>query len=153
MSYGTSYPARCPECGWGADFLTVVSYDFDPPPIPMRVPPAVFVEDRQVGFCGGCDVELDPEAMLAAVAVVRPLITPLVEPVALTPERDAIENAELMIEESIADVRALMAGKRAARPSHLGDDYDHGYAQGRKDACRVILIALGSENTTSSADQ
>ncbi len=72
------------------------------------------------------------------------------------PEQDpvdvAIEEAERMIEESIADGIAIAAGGTAAgsRCSHRGGDYDAAWAQGRKDACRVLLVALrGSEHITS----
>lgn len=75
----------------------------------------------------------------------RKLVEPVIDPVA-----NAIENCELMIEEGIADVLAIRDGGSAARPSHNGTDYDEAYAQGRKDACRVILLSLrGREHVTS----
>lgn len=74
----------------------------------------------------------------------------LVVPPAISPVDNAIENAELMIEESIADILAIRGGGQAKKPSHYGIDYDEAYAQGRKDACRVILISLrGREHVTS----
>lgn len=79
-------------------------------------------------------------------------------PTKLSPPEDrgavehAIEHAELMIEESIDDLRAIRNGGQAKRPSHLGTDYDEAYAQGRKDACRVILLALRDREHVTSED-
>lgn len=79
---------------------------------------------------------------------------PLVEPPEITPIESAIENCELMLEESIADELELEATGRLASPrgSYLGYDHDYGYAQGRKDACRVILISLGKPALGKTTD-
>lgn len=53
---------------------------------------------------------------------------------------NALEHCELMIDESIADLRD---GPPRSRRSYRGEVYDEGYAQGRKDACRVIRLCLG----------
>lgn len=64
MGYGVDVECRCPACGRS---VTVMDYDRDPPPIPMRVRPQPIDDDgRPVMFCPGCDEELDGEAMLAA---------------------------------------------------------------------------------------
>lgn len=64
--------------------------------------------------------------------------------------RNAVETCELMIEESVAVVVAIAQGRSYPRPSHRGVEYDNAYAQGRKDACRVILLGLtGREHITS----
>lgn len=74
----------------------------------------------------------------------------LTEPPAISPIENAIENCEFMIEESIADRIAISEGERPKNRSFQGQDYDDGYAQGRKDACRVILLVLrGREHITS----
>lgn len=74
----------------------------------------------------------------------------LVEPPARSPLENAIAVCEEIIEEGIDDVVAIRAGGVAKRPSHLGGDYDLPYAQGRKDACRIVLLALrGREHITS----
>jgi len=74
----------------------------------------------------------------------------LTEPPALDPVQNAIEHCELIIEEGIEDIKSIREGGTAKRPSHLGVEYDEAYAQGQKDACRVILLCLrGREHTTS----
>lgn len=77
----------------------------------------------------------------------------LVVPSVLDPVQHAIEHCELMIEESIQDQRALDRGESVKRPSHLGKEHDYAYAQGRKDACRVILLALRDREHITSDDE
>jgi hypothetical protein len=73
------------------------------------------------------------------------------------PEKSAVENAiemcELMIEEGIADILSRRETGSARKPSHLGADFDEGYAQGKKDACRVILISLGVPQLGATTDK
>lgn len=74
----------------------------------------------------------------------------LVEPPAISETQNAIENCELMIDESIEDALELEAGRPAKhRSSYNGPEYDAGYAQGRKDACRIILLSFGRQHRTS----
>jgi hypothetical protein len=55
---------------------------------------------------------------------------------------EIVEHCELMIEESIETQRAIAAGEPHKNPSFRGEAYDAAYAQGRKDACRVILLVV-----------
>lgn len=55
----------------------------------------------------------------------------------------AIRDAEEMIRDSIDQIIHIRDTGNSLKPSFLGADYDEAYAQGRKDACRVVLIALG----------
>lgn len=71
----------------------------------------------------------------------------LIEPEPLDEKREAIEHCELMLEESIDTILAIENGKSPKKPSFRGHDYDAAYAQGRKDACRVILICLGQQDS------
>lgn len=65
----------------------------------------------------------------------------------------AVENAVEIIEESVADILSINGGGKAKRPSYRGSEYDAAYAQGRKDACRVLLIDLGAaDRDVSSSD-
>lgn len=74
----------------------------------------------------------------------------LVEPPQLGIAVQAIELCEQIIEEGIDDVLSVLDGRSVSKPSFRGAEYDEGYAQGRKDACRVILFALsGREHITS----
>lgn len=82
-----------------------------------------------------------------------PQIPELNAPPPLDPVQNAIENAELMIEESVRDSVAIEAGQSPAKPSYRGEEYDAGYAQGRKDACRVILISLGVKELGLTTDK
>jgi hypothetical protein len=56
--------------------------------------------------------------------------------------KEITEHAELMIEESIEVIRAIDAGRDYPKRSHLGTEYDAAYAQGRKDACRVLMLCI-----------
>jgi hypothetical protein len=55
---------------------------------------------------------------------------------------NARENADLIIEESIAVQAAIRSNMPYDNPSHLGADYDDGYAQGRKDAARILMLSF-----------
>jgi hypothetical protein len=78
------------------------------------------------------------------------MVERLTPPVEDSPLEASIKNCEAIIEEGVADVLALRDDRPAAHPSHRGHEYDEGYAQGRKDAARVILVSLrGSEHITS----
>lgn len=76
----------------------------------------------------------------------------LTPPPEITPVESAIEHCELMIEESIAAQLAIDSGRSPEKPSYRGNEYDDAYAQGRKDACRVILLCLGVEGSVTSDD-
>lgn len=65
----------------------------------------------------------------------------LVTPETQDAAKDARETAELMIEQSIAVQRAIADGDDYQR-SHRGEEWDDGYAQGRKDACRVLMLSF-----------
>lgn len=62
--------------------------------------------------------------------------------------KNAIENAHLIIEQSIAVIREL----DSPYPKR-GEAYEYGYAQGRKDACRVLLLSFGVQLTQTSEDK
>lgn len=72
-------------------------------------------------------------------------MTPLIPPTEKSAVQNAIENCEMVIEESVEVVKAIREGREYKKPSFLGEEYDEAYAQGRKDACRVILISLGKK--------
>lgn len=80
-------------------------------------------------------------------------MTPLIPPTEKSAVESAIENCEMMIEESVEVVSAIKAGRAYNKPSFLGEDYDEAYAQGRKDACRVILISLGVKELGVTSDR
>lgn len=69
----------------------------------------------------------------------------LVAPPERGPADRGIEMAKEIVEESVADALALATGGRVKHVAYRGKDYDVGYAQGRKDAARIVLIAMGVE--------
>lgn len=74
----------------------------------------------------------------------------LTVPQEVAPADAGVAVCEEIIEVGISDVRAIRQGRTARVPSYRGALYDEGYAQGRKDAARVILRELrGREHVTS----
>lgn len=57
----------------------------------------------------------------------------------------------MAIDEGVEDVRSIKDGERATRPSYRGEEYDEGYAQGRKDLARVLLSTFGIDYLNNSA--
>lgn len=74
------------------------------------------------------------------------------EPKEITEKESAVETCELILEESIEDIFKIRHGNKCSKPSYRGEDYDLGYAQGRKDACRVVLLSFGIDKTITSID-
>lgn len=62
------------------------------------------------------------------------------------------ETCEEILREGIADSRAFNEGRPVKRPSFMGEEYDAGFAQGRKEAARVILITLGYSSVGPTSD-
>lgn len=91
------------------------------------------------------DVRDHPCCRCAKVVDVNGTPGPLTEPAEQTPVERAVETCREIIRDGISDVLAVRAGRSPRQPSHQGTDYDAGYAQGRKDAARVVLLALGEK--------
>jgi hypothetical protein len=69
----------------------------------------------------------------------------LVTPPERSVEEQVFEHAELLLAQALLDLRRLDTGRPSKRCPHRSEDFAEGYAQGTKEAARIILICIGKE--------